>query len=119
MFISDLNGEGSVGMFHEKELQKTNQKQFGIKKVIKRKDDKLYLKQRGYINLPNSSIEKKDIVQMIENFPKPKPLGENVKIELVLFNYSTKAELKNARGVDTSEFYKKTDLAILEFYVDK
>ena len=30
--ISDLNGEEVVGMFYEKELQKTNQKQFRVKK---------------------------------------------------------------------------------------
>ena len=35
--ISDLNGEETVGSFYEKELQKTNQKEFRIEKVIKRK----------------------------------------------------------------------------------
>ena len=38
--INDLNGEEIVGTFYEKELQKTNQKEFRIKKVIKRKDNK-------------------------------------------------------------------------------
>ena len=42
--ISDLNGEEIVGSFYEKELQKTNQKEFGIEKVIKRKGNKLYVK---------------------------------------------------------------------------
>ena len=42
--ISDLNGEESVGNFHEKELQKTNQEKFKIEKVIKRKGNKLYIK---------------------------------------------------------------------------
>ena len=32
--ISDLNGEKIVGSFYEKELQKTNQKDFRIEKVI-------------------------------------------------------------------------------------
>ena len=32
-------------------------------------------------------------------FPKPKSLGENVKVELELPNYATKADLKNAIGV--------------------
>ena len=32
----------------EKELQKTNQQEFRIEKVIKRKGDKLYAKQKGY-----------------------------------------------------------------------
>ena len=34
---SDLNGEEIVGSFYEKELQKTNQKEFRIEKVVKRK----------------------------------------------------------------------------------
>ena len=35
--ISNLNGEEIIGSFYEKELQKTNQKEFRIEKVIKRK----------------------------------------------------------------------------------
>ena len=42
--IDDLNGEEIIGTFHEKELQKNNQKEFRIEKVIKRKGDKLYVK---------------------------------------------------------------------------
>ena len=34
---------------------------------------------------------------MSEYFPKAKSLGANVKVELDLFNYATKAYLKNAR----------------------
>ena len=32
--INDLNGEEIIGTFYEKELQKTNQKEFRIEKVI-------------------------------------------------------------------------------------
>ena len=42
--INNLNGEEIIGAFYEKELQKTNQKEFRIEKVIKRKGDKLYVK---------------------------------------------------------------------------
>ena len=42
--INDLKGEEIVGTFYEKELQKTSQKEFRVKKVIKRKGDKLYVK---------------------------------------------------------------------------
>ena len=42
--ISDLNGEQIDGTFYEQELQKTNQKEFRIEKIIKRKGDKLYIK---------------------------------------------------------------------------
>ena len=59
--INDLNGEQIVWTFHKKELKKTNQKEFRIEKVIKRKGDILYLKRKGYNNLFNSWIDKKDI----------------------------------------------------------
>ena len=35
--INDLNGEEIIGSFYEKELQKTNQKEFTIEKVLKKK----------------------------------------------------------------------------------
>ena len=47
---------------------------------------------------------------MSEYFPKPKYLGENVKVELDLSNYATKSDLEYAAGVDTSKFAKKADL---------
>ena len=51
-----------TGTFYEKELQKTNQKEFRIEKGIKRKIDKLYVKWKGYDNSFNSWIDKKDLV---------------------------------------------------------
>ena len=42
--INDLNGEETIGIFYEKELEKTNQQGFRIEKVIKRKGNKLYVK---------------------------------------------------------------------------
>ena len=60
--ISDLNGEKVIGTFYEKELQKANQKEFRIEKVLKRKGDKLYVKWKGYDHSFNSWINKKDIV---------------------------------------------------------
>ena len=60
--INDLNGKKIIGTFYEKELQKTNQKQFTIEKVIKRKGDKLYVKWNGYDSSFNSWIDKKDLV---------------------------------------------------------
>ena len=59
--ISDFNGEEIVGTFYKKELQKTNQKEFRIEKVIKRKGDKFYVKWKGYDDLFNSWIDKKDV----------------------------------------------------------
>ena len=42
--INDLNGEEIIGTFYEKELQKTNQQELKIEKMIKKKGDKLYVK---------------------------------------------------------------------------
>ena len=59
---NDVNGEETIGTFYEKELQKTNQQEFRIEKVIKRKGNKLYVKWKGYDNSFNSWINKKDLV---------------------------------------------------------
>ena len=48
-----MKGKVIVGTFYEKELQKRNQKGFRMEKVIKRKDDKLCVKCKGY----NSSFK--------------------------------------------------------------
>ena len=59
--IRDLIGGKIAGSFYEKELQKANQKEYRIEKVIKRKDEKFYVKWKGYDNSFNSWIDKKDI----------------------------------------------------------
>ena len=59
--ISDLNGEKIPGNFYEKEIQKTSQEKFRIRKIIKRKGDELYVKWKGYDNPFNSWIDKKDL----------------------------------------------------------
>ena len=61
-FINDLIGEEIAGTFYEKELQKINQQEFRIEKVIKKKGDKLYVKWKGYDNSFNGWIDKKDSV---------------------------------------------------------
>ena len=60
--VSDLNGEKITGSFYEKELQKTSQENFRIKKVLKRKEDKLYVKWKGYDDSFNSWINKNDLI---------------------------------------------------------
>ena len=47
-----------IGLFYEKELQNTNQKEFRVEQVFK-KGDKLYVKWKDYDNSFNSWIEKK------------------------------------------------------------
>ena len=61
---SDFKGEEIVETFYEKKLQKANQTKFRIEKVIKIKDDKLFVKWNDYNNSfnINSWIDKKDTV---------------------------------------------------------
>ena len=61
--INDLNSEEITGTFYEKELQKTSQEEFRIEKVIRRKEDKLYVKWKGYDNSFNSWIDKGSLFQ--------------------------------------------------------
>ena len=56
--INGLNGEEIIGTFYEKELQKINQQEFKIGKVIKKKGEKLCAKWKGYDNSFNSRIVK-------------------------------------------------------------
>ena len=56
---------------------------------------------------------------MSEHFPNPKSWKPNLKVQLVLSNYATKADWKNEIGVDTLDFSKKTDLANLKSDIDK
>ena len=56
---------------------------------------------------------------MSECFPKPKSLGVNVKVKLDLPHYATNTDLKNATGVDKSDFAKKTGLPYVKSNIDK
>ena len=60
----DLNGEEIVGTLEEQELQKKKKKRlFSIKNVTEKKDEKMYIKWKGYDNSFNSWIKKSDILQ--------------------------------------------------------
>ena len=67
----------------------------------------------------NSWIDKKYIIEMSEYFLKPKSFRANMKLQLDLSNYATNIDFKNASGVDTSDFAKKTDLTSLKSDMDK
>ena len=61
------------------------------------------------------SIDKKTPYEMSQYFPKPyECYSGNVKVELDLSNYATKAGLKGSTGVDTSSLASKRDLACLK-----
>ena len=46
-------------------------------------------------------------------------MNEDINVNVDLFNYATKADLKNATGIDTSKLAAKSDLASLKAEVDK
>ena len=54
----DLHDGEIVGTLYEKDLPKTNQKEFKIKKLIRRAGDKLYVKRNLYGNSFNGLISK-------------------------------------------------------------
>ena len=60
--INDLNGQETIGTLYEKELQKIDQQEFRIEKVIKKKGDKLYVKWKGCDCSFSNWIDKKDLV---------------------------------------------------------
>ena len=90
-------------------MQKTNQKEFRIEEVIKRKGDKLYFKSKGYDNCI------KILYKISQYFPKPyEPFRGDINVKVDLSSYATKADLKNPTGIDTSGFALKSNLASLK-----
>ena len=57
---------------------------------------------------------------MSQYFPKPfRSFGRNINVKVDLSNYATKADIKNAKHVDTSSFALKTKLVSLTTEVRK
>ena len=56
--INDLNGEEIIGTFYEKELQKKNQEEFKIEKVIKKKGNNMINGKDMIIHLIAGLIKK-------------------------------------------------------------
>ena len=73
--VNDLKDEEIIGTFDEKELQKTNQKEFRIEKVIKKNGNKFYVKFKGHNNSFNTWIDKKEEI-----------LGRDINVEVDLSN---------------------------------
>ena len=55
---------------------------------------------------------------MSQYFPKPYEPGGDINVKVDLSNYATKADLKNATGVDVLSFARKAYLASLKSNVD-
>ena len=93
-----------------------------IEKVIKKKDDKLCVKWKGYDNSFNSWIDKKELVWFYWfkcQCDPYEPFGGDINVKVDLSNYATKAEIENISLVDTSSFALKTNSAYLKTEVDK
>ena len=57
---------------------------------------------------------------MSQYFPKPyEPFGGDINVKVDLSNYATKADLKDATGINTSKLAVKSDLASLKAEIDK
>ena len=66
--VSDLKVEKIVGAFFEKELQRTNQKEFRVERVIKRKSDIFFLNGKATIILLTVELIKKMLLYKNELF---------------------------------------------------
>ena len=85
MLLAILTVKKFLKNFFKKNYKK-NQTEIRVEKVIKRKSDQLYVKWKGYDSSLNSWIDKKNILQMSEYFPKPKSVRANLKVELAYLN---------------------------------
>ena len=57
---------------------------------------------------------------MSQYFTRPyEPFGGDINVNIDLSNYATKADLKNAKEIDTSKLAAKSDLASLKSEIDK
>ena len=54
MLLMTLIDKQLLKIFTKKKLQKTNQRQFRIENIIRKKGDKLYVKWKGYVDSFNS-----------------------------------------------------------------
>ena len=106
--INHLNGENTLGNFYEKELQKTNQKEFRIEKVIKGKEISYMSNVKELIILLIAGLIKRSY-KMSQYFFPYRSSGRNIKAELDLSSYATKIDLRNVTHVDVSSFASKTN----------
>ena len=68
-----------------------------------------------------TGLIKKRLYKMIQTiWVKPyKSFGVNINVKVDLSNYATKADLKDATGIDTSNLAAKSDIVSLKAKLDK
>ena len=97
-------------------MRKTNQIQF---RVIKRKDDRVFVKWESMIIL-STGFMKKILLYKISYFPEPFNRCINkIKVQLDLPNYATKSDLEIAASADKLKFAEKANLPSLKSDINK
>ena len=72
-------------------MENTNQEEFRIERVIKKKGDKLYVKWKGYDNSFNCWTDKKDCVKWVNAFLNHMNLlEETLMLKLIYLNTQQK-----------------------------
>ena len=71
------------------------------------------------ISLNALPLYKNEQLFSYEPFEPYEPFGRDINVKVDLWNYATKADIKNISHVDTSSFALKTNLASLKTEVDK
>ena len=106
--IEGFDGEEIVRTFYENKLQRSNQTKVRVEKVIRRKGGKLYIKWKVYDNSLTVGLIKDIVLYKMSCFLEPYTHSKNkVAVKLDLSYYTRKSNLKNAAGVDISDFVKK------------
>ena len=113
--VDDLNGEEIVGTFCEKELQKTNEKEFRIEKAIKKKGNKLYVKWKGDNISFNSCIDRKDRINAPTNLSNLRikvdklDVDKSVPVPVNLVKLSDVVKMMLLKRLNIVNQLKKTD----------
>ena len=106
--------------FYQRELQKTNQTEFGIEKVTKEKVTNCISNGKIIIICLRAEQSKTISLYEVSFYPEIDNCRRNkVKVELDLSNYTIKCEVRKAAGVDKSKFLRKADLSCSKSDVDK
>ena len=76
-------------------MQRTNQEEFRIEKVIREKEKSFMSKGKAMIIHLTAGLMKKTLHKVSQYFPKPyEPFGRDINVKVDLSNYATKAILK-------------------------
>ena len=117
--ICDFNGEKIVWPFFQQELQKTNQAEFRFEKVIKGKSDSYMSNEKAMMIPLTAELIIKFYIKWVIFQDHILVVNTKQKLNLNLSNYATKSGLKNAIGLDISDFAKKADLPKLKSDTEK